>query len=332
MLGPTELDAAPPTVVLERVHQLPRQHPVAAYLRGLGAGSRRAMLSALHTIARAASDGALGAWSLEWWRLRYEDTQIARARVVEHYPPASARKIVSALRGILRECKKLGLMARDEYLAAVDLDSIEGESEPRGRHLAPQEQRAMFTAAWAMSGARGARNVALLGVALQTGARRSEIVALDVGDYERAGGRLRFRKTKRKKEREGHMHDEARDALDRWLELRGGGAVGAMFVAISKTGRVLERRLSDRGYYEMLVGVARAAGLDHVTTHDLRKTFGGSLLDRGADLSTVQQLLGHSSPATTARYYDRRPAETRRRAARLAQVPAAPPGAPAENE
>jgi hypothetical protein len=46
-------------------------------------------------------------------------------------------------------------------------------------------------------------------------------VALDVGDYDCATGRLIFRSTKRKKVREAYMHDEARETLEHWLDGRG---------------------------------------------------------------------------------------------------------------
>jgi hypothetical protein len=52
----------------------------------------------------------------------------------------------------------------------------------------------------------------------------------------------------------------------------------------------------------------------------MRRTTAGDLLDVGADIVTVQKILGHSSPATTARY-DRRPEETKRKAISLLHVP-----------
>lgn len=78
--------------------------------------------------------------------------------------------------------------------------------------------------------------------------------------------------------------------------------------------------MSTRGVGRACARLAAAAGVADFKPHDCRRSYIGHLLDTGADLATVQALAGHADPATTARY-DRRPAETRRRAARALAVP-----------
>jgi integrase len=65
------------------------------------------------------------------------------------------------------------------------------------------------------------------------------------------------------------------------------------------------QRLGHSGAYQLLTSLAERCGLAHFTPHDLRRTYAGDMLDCGVDLRTVQNLLGHSSVDTTAKY-DRR--------------------------
>lgn len=70
----------------------------------------------------------------------------------------------------------------------------------------------------------------------------------------------------------------------------------------------------------MLTKRAALAGVKDLSPHDWRRTFAGDLLDAGADLVTVQKLMGHADPKTTAAY-DRRPDAAKRRAVDLLHVP-----------
>ena len=69
----------------------------------------------------------------------------------------------------------------------------------------------------------------------------------------------------------------------------------------------------------IVIGACEAR-LKPLTWHDFRRTFAGNLLDSGADLATVQRLMGHSDPSTTSGY-DRRGEETRRKAVQALFVP-----------
>jgi integrase len=78
--------------------------------------------------------------------------------------------------------------------------------------------------------------------------------------------------------------------------------------------------MSDKALYLAIQKRASAARVSAFSPHDFRRTFVGDLLDSGADLATAQQLAGHASPTTTARY-GRRGERTKREAAGRLAVP-----------
>lgn len=90
---------------------------------------------------------------------------------------------------------------------------------------------------------------------------------------------------------------------------------GPLCCPISWAGKLRQRaQLSGEALRQLLKRRTLASGLQPITPHDFRRTYAGDLLDEGADLSAVRQLVGHASPATTSRY-DRRGDRARRAAA-----------------
>jgi len=302
------------------VERAPDQNPALVYLARLGPGSRRSMRGALNTIAGILSSGSMDAESLPWHHVRYQHSSAIRARLAEHYAPATANKMISALRGVLKEAWRLGLMDAEDYHRAADLTAVRGERLPSGRALSAGEIRALFAACAADHGPAGARDAALLAVLYGCGLRRAEAVGLDVEDYTAETGELRVRAGKGNKDRIVWASSGARAALDTWIMIRG-TEVGPLFWPIRKGGRhMYQRRMTTHALYLALKRRAEAAGVAHFTPHDLRRTFISDLLDAGADISTVQQLAGHANVTTTQRY-DRRGDAVKAKAVELLHVP-----------
>jgi integrase/recombinase XerD len=295
------------------------QHPVRVFLAHLGVGSRRTMRDALDGIARLLTNGRCDAETLDWSRVRYQHTAAARNALAERYAPATANKMLSALRGVLRECWRLGQMKAEYYQRAVDLDAVKGERLPRGRALTIGEVTALFLACARDSSPAGARDAAAMALLYGTGIRRSELVALDRGDYDAETGALTIRAGKGNRDRLVYATNGAQDALDGWLRHRGDGP-GPLIMPINKGGKLEHRRVTDQAVLLTLRKRAAAASVQRFSPHDLRRTFISHLLERGADLSTVQRLAGHSQLTTTARY-DRRGEEAKKEAAELLLVP-----------
>jgi site-specific recombinase XerD len=298
------------------------RHPAFTYLASLAPGSRRAMRAALDAVAGILSGGAHDAETFPWPALRYQHTAGVRTALSERYAPATANKTLSALRGVLRESWRLGLLDAEEYRRAVDLEPVRGSRLPRGRALDAGELAALFRACTQDPSPAGARDAALLGVLYGAGLRRSEAVALDAVDVHVEGGAVTVRSGKGRKDRLTYLPAGGIAAVNAWLELRG-DVPGPLFVGVNKGGRLERRRLTDQAVRVVLQKRARQAGVAACAPHDLRRTFVSHLLDAGADLAAVQGLAGHSSPVTTMRY-DRRGERAKQRAAGLLHVPFRP--------
>ena len=157
------------------------------------------------------------------------------------------------------------------------------------------------------SSVSGLRDAALLELLYGTGARISEVVDLDVDDLmpvlanPDAGLRL-FGKGR--KERLVPLGSYARAAVEAWL-VRGrpGWAAGARSPTPALLLGVRGQRLSRQSAWKVLQQHADAAGIaDQVSPHTLRHSYATHLLDGGADVRVVQELLGHASVTTTQLY------------------------------
>ena len=303
------------------------RNPAAVYLASLGAGSRRTMHTSLNIIAgllgiaevRDADGRDIRCLVVPWGNLRYQHTIAIRAELQNRYAPATSNKLLAALRRVLREARRLGLMSADDYDQAADIRNIRGTRLPRGRSLSDGEVLALMRMCAEDSTPAGARDAAIIALLRGTGMRRSEAAALDVADYDPATGALTIRSGKGNKDRQTYVANGPQAALDEWLIVRG-TAPGPLFYGVTKGGRLVVRRLAAQAMAVICAARATGAGIQAFTPHDMRRTFISGLLDAGADIVTVQRLAGHEDPATTARY-DRRGEAAKQRAVQLVHVP-----------
>ena len=147
----------------------------------------------------------------------------------------------------------------------------------------------------------GIRDVAMLELLYATGIRVGELVGLDLDDLDRERNVVRVF-GKGRKERMVPFGHPAAVALDRWLasgrpELRVEGAGAALF--LGARGRRVDPRAVRTLVHQRIADVP---GAPDIGPHGLRHTAATHLLEGGADLRSVQELLGHSSLATTQLY------------------------------
>ena len=212
------------------------------------------------------------------------------------YRATSVARTLSAVRSFHRFLLREGVTERDPAA---------GVAQPRlprslPRPLPVDDVRRLLEAPEEGS-PTGVRDRAILELLYGSGLRISELTGMDVDDLDLEEGSLRVL-GKGGKEREVPLGSFAHDALDAYLTrgrpaLATGVSRGALFL------NARGGRLSRQSCARLLGRYVRLAGIDRrVTLHTLRHSFATHLLEGGADVRVVQELLGHASVATTQIY------------------------------
>jgi integrase len=312
------------------------ENAATVYLATLADGSKDTMRRALAVIADLAAQDVAGVAScapevFPWGSLRAQHTGAIRARLAERYSAptkgrpakrysaATVNKMLSALRATLKEAWRLEQMTTAQYAKAADLAPVKGSKPDQAAgHAVNRGELVALATVCADGTAGGARDAAMLALAYAAGLRRAEIVGLDLADVDQATGVLKVR-GKGNKVRTVPVDNGALEALGAWLQRRG-DAPGPLFLPMRKGGRLEPRRMTTQGVYKAFAARAAQARVRPFSPHDLRRTFAGDLLDAGADIATVQKMMGHASVTTTAGY-DRRGERAKADAAKKLHFP-----------
>jgi integrase/recombinase XerD len=189
---------------------------------------------------------------------------------------------------------------RDDPTRALDAPRL-----PRSlpKYLSESETEALLGAAAKRRGAEGVRLACLLELLYGAGLRVSELVGLTLA-AARHDPRFLLVRGKGEKERLVPLGEKARAALtaylaERWHFLAPGKSSPWLFPSRGRDGHLTRRRCG-----QLVKDVALEAGLDpaRLSPHVLRHAFASHLIDHGADLRSVQEMLGHADIATTQIY------------------------------
>jgi integrase/recombinase XerC len=212
----------------------------------------------------------------------------------------SAARALSAVRSFYR-------FLQAEYGVGTN-PARAGRGPKLDKRLPTHLDRTQTDAVFAAAEARAAdddpgrvRDLAMLELFYSSGLRLSELAGVDLGDLDLLSDQVKVR-GKGRKERIVPVGGRAVSALRRWLALRESLAAlpGADRRAAFLNRR--GRRLTPRSVQRAMHALFDAVGADGLRVHSLRHTFATHLLDAGADLRAVQELLGHASLGTTQIY------------------------------
>jgi integrase/recombinase XerC len=271
---------------------------VDAYARHLGSERGRSA----HTVRAYVGDivslldhaGRMGAATPDDIDLAVLRSWLARLRTNGAARTSLARRAAAA-RGFAAWAHRDGLIARD---VGAQLASPKAHRDLPTVLRADQAADLMTTPD--AGDARATRDRLILEMLYATGVRVSELCGLDVDDVDRSRHVVRVM-GKGAKERSVPYGQPAERALDAWLRHgRPGMATahsGAALLLGTKGGR-----LQTTAVRQVVAAYAQAAGLPHLSPHALRHSAATHMLEGGADLRAVQELLGHSSLSSTQIY------------------------------
>ena len=259
-----------------------------------GAETRRAISGTTSGTAEAAEVDAEAISA----RLRAVTSLDLRAYLGElrkaEYSRATVARKVATLRSFYKFLARLGVVESNP----VKIIRTPRQEKRLPKFLSPADVERLLVATKGTD-FLSLRDTAMLEVLYSTGIRVSELVGINLTDVDPVGEVVRVR-GKGRRERLAPLGSFALEAIDRYLAARKAVAIqDAEAVFVNRRGE----RLNVRSVRRKLAKYLAKAGLDpHVSPHTLRHSFATHMLERGADLRAVQELLGHRSLSTTQIY------------------------------
>ena len=214
-----------------------------------------------------------------------------------NYAASSVSRSVASMRAFFRYMAKRGKISDDpaEELKPPHI-------EKKAPLILTVEEINMLLEAPDTSSAKGMRDSAMLELLYATGMRVSELIGLRMEDVNLQHGYVICHD--RTKERVIPFSHSCKGALEHYLDgpresFVNGKDEGFLFMNIQG------KKLSRQGFWKMLKGYAQSAGIrKDITPHTLRHSFATHMIQNGADLRSLQEMLGHSDIASTQIYAD----------------------------
>ncbi len=212
------------------------------------------------------------------------------ANSLAQYAPATIRRVVYTVSSLFAHLQRTGLIDANPAAAVL----LPTKKQLHRVAATPEQCRAILEAASI------ARERALMLLLMTTGLHRAEILALDVADLSADVSQVTVN-DKRRKTRVLPLPEQTRQCLGEYLASRNGTAHGGPLF-INQAGN----RIAETTIRRLLHKLLRKAGLadSELTLHSFRHSYAAQLVSNGADIKTVQELLGHADMNTTAQYLE----------------------------
>ena len=236
-----------------------------------------------------------------WQQVTHEHIAgyLLEMRDAQAYRPATIARKLAALKTFFRYLESTGIITSDP-IEKLDVPRIQRELP----HILSQEQIANLFRQVDVETSAGKRDFAMLHMLYATGMRVSELVSLNLSDFDAQGATIVCpgRNGRSKRERVLPLSATVVEATKRYLEMVRPGLITrhpeeqALF--LNHHGE----RLTRQGFWLIIKGYARQADITEITPHMLRHSFAILMLQGGMDLRSVQELLGHAHISTTQVY------------------------------
>lgn len=308
----------------------PLLSPARAYINTLSQRSRNTAFQALKKFANVWLDvieeetqqtysREIDVFSLDWHHLSYNHMSLIRAKIGDmianrDISSSYANIVMAAIKGVLKECQRMGLMNREDLANITDFKSFKINHKRKGTLLEVDEIRALLGVC--DNSSLGIRDAAIIAILASTGMRRQELCSLRVEDVNLNTRRVQIISGKGNKDRVAFLKPEAVKRVKAWLDIRPQFEDNPyLLLPVQRYGYIANRQLNTQTIQLVLRERSKQAGITEVKPHDLRKFMASTLLLSGADIAQVSKLLGHANLKTTADHYDLRHEDELKKAA-----------------
>jgi integrase len=226
-----------------------------------------------------------------------------RAQMIDHGLSASTINVrLSAIRKLVSEARDNNVLDPVEAARILTVPGVPIRGVRLGNWLTPEEAKRLLAVPDRRS-LIGKRAFAILSVLVYCALRRDELARLEIRHIQRREGRWVIADLigKRGRVRTVPIPDRAKAALDDWLAAAGIRS-SFLFRQLLKSGRVLTAPIGAWTVWNTVVTAAKAAEINHLGPHDLRRSCAKFCRKAGGDIEQVQELLGHEDISTTVLY------------------------------